>query len=138
MFKLFRLTEQGDGELESEWCLGSHGPRSSVGMVLVFTWQQLVQLGRQHSPGGSAGSQATPLSQGGDRPGWWGTSGCRVSNGSLDQGCWGVVEDAGLEEQERLCLQGLPWYENGERWCGTHDVPQCSILGAQGLPLGVY
>ena len=66
MFKVFRLTDQGKGELESEWWLGFHGPRSSVGMVLVFTWRQ---LGRRRCPGGSAGSQATSLSQGGDRPG---------------------------------------------------------------------
>uniref|UniRef100_A0A8C2S4M4 Phospholipid/glycerol acyltransferase domain-containing protein n=1 Tax=Capra hircus TaxID=9925 RepID=A0A8C2S4M4_CAPHI len=48
-----------------------------IGATVYPVAIKLVQLGRRHSPGGSAGSQATPLSQGGDRPGWWGTSGCR-------------------------------------------------------------
>lgn len=29
---------------------------------------------------------------------------------------------------------GLPWCENGERWWGTHDIPQCSILGLRASP----
>lgn len=66
--------------------------------------------------------------------GWRGTSGCRVTNGSPDQGCRGVVEDAGLKEQEGLCPQGLPWGENGGRCCATHAVLQRSILGIRASP----
>lgn len=65
--------------------------------------------------------------------GWRGTSGCRVTNGSPDQGCRGVVEDAGLKEQEGLCPQGLPWGENGERAVHTCR-PAAQHPGNQGLP----
>lgn len=67
--------------------------------------------------------------------GWRGTSGCRVTSGFLDQGCRGVVEDAGLEEQGRLCPQGLLWCENGEHCVAR--MSSCSVASwGSGPPPG--
>lgn len=98
-------------------------------MVLVFTgdsWGGGISLGEVQAP------RPWRFLREATGQGWRGMSGCRVASGFL--GCRGVVEVAGLEEQGRLCPQGLPWCENGERWCGTRVVPQCNVLGLRASP----